>query len=116
MGSENLKLRIIDVDFSGINSSLDLHHKLKSTFGFPDFYGNNVNALIDCLTDIRDTGELYEPMCNISLKKDELLGLRAKGFVQLDHYVIKELLFAIEFLNNRLFLHHKIPTVCLIPV
>jgi hypothetical protein len=30
------------------------HKKSKETFGFPDFYGMNLNAWIDCLTYLRD--------------------------------------------------------------
>ena len=30
------------------------HQIFKVTFGFPDFYGRNMNAWIDCMTDIDD--------------------------------------------------------------
>ena len=28
------------------------HRIIKDTLGFPDWYGNNLDALLDCLTDI----------------------------------------------------------------
>ena len=30
------------------------HRYLKNLFGFPDYYGMNLDALFDCLTDISD--------------------------------------------------------------
>ena len=31
-----------------------LHAYLKEKFGFPEYYGNNLDALYDCLTDISE--------------------------------------------------------------
>ncbi|WP_442872765.1 barstar family protein [Chitinophaga sp. 212800010-3] len=38
----------MELDFSNINELAQMHQLLKEKFGFPDFYGKNVNALIDC--------------------------------------------------------------------
>ena len=32
----------------------DAHRALKEALGFPDYYGNNLDALHDCLTDLYD--------------------------------------------------------------
>lgn len=32
------------------------HEVCKATFGFPDFYGENMNAWIDCMSSLDDTG------------------------------------------------------------
>ena len=37
------------LDFKGIESLLGLHHYFKQVFGLPDYYGNNMDALWDCL-------------------------------------------------------------------
>lgn len=37
------------LDFKGIESLLGLHHYFKQAFGLPDYYGNNMDALWDCL-------------------------------------------------------------------
>ncbi len=31
------------------------HDYLKEAFGFPDYYGKNLDALYDCLSDLRNT-------------------------------------------------------------
>jgi len=31
-----------------------IHPYLKESFGFPEYYGNNLDALYDCLTDLRE--------------------------------------------------------------
>jgi ribonuclease inhibitor len=42
----NLKL-----DFSTVKHFMDIHKVLKETFDFPDFYGENLDALWDCMRD-----------------------------------------------------------------
>lgn len=42
----NLKL-----DFSTVEHFSDIHKLIKETFKFPDFYGENLDALWDCMRD-----------------------------------------------------------------
>jgi len=42
-------MNTIILDFTDCKSYLQIHMKLKETFGFPDFYGCNLDALWDCL-------------------------------------------------------------------
>lgn len=42
------------LDLSAITSKSELHEKVKNFFGFPDYYGGNLDALYDCLTDISE--------------------------------------------------------------
>lgn len=39
----------IKVDFSNIKYFNEVHTTLKKVFGFPDYYGENLSALWDCL-------------------------------------------------------------------
>ena len=48
-------------------SKEETHAYLKETFGFPDHYGNNLDALYDCLTEM---GEKEVEFINV----DEMLG------------------------------------------
>ena len=41
----------IIIDFSDCRYVDDIHAKLKTSFGFPDYYGKNWDALWDCLRD-----------------------------------------------------------------
>ncbi len=42
----------IIIDCSRIQSKEDLHRIFRETLSFPDWYGSNLDALHDCLTDI----------------------------------------------------------------
>ena len=35
-------------------SKKETHQYLQETFGFPDYYGKNLDALYDCLTEMRE--------------------------------------------------------------
>ena len=39
----------------------DAHSYLKKKLAFPDYYGNNLDALYDCLTDIYDKQTIIIP-------------------------------------------------------
>ena len=39
------------LDLTGCKSLLELHLIIKDTFGFPDFYGNNLDALWDSMRE-----------------------------------------------------------------
>ena len=40
------------IDCSSICTKEDLHRVFRETLSFPDWYGNNLDALHDCLTEI----------------------------------------------------------------
>ena len=40
------------LDLTGCNDLGDLHLRVRKTFGFPGYYGENWDAMWDCLTDI----------------------------------------------------------------
>ncbi len=48
---------IFDMDTKQITSWETFHLYFKNTFGFPDYYGSNMNAWIDCMTYIDDPDE-----------------------------------------------------------
>ena len=47
------------VDGAGIRNMYQFHRALQSAFGFPEWYGCNLDALYDCLTDIQEETWLY---------------------------------------------------------
>lgn len=50
-------MRIITLDGKKIKKKS--HNYLKKVFDFPDYYGKNLDALYDCLTDISVETEIH---------------------------------------------------------
>lgn len=48
----------ITFDCALIESRQELHAAIAEKLGFPDYYGNNLDALYDCLTDISEETEI----------------------------------------------------------
>lgn len=42
----------VEIDCSKIKTFRDLHDEFDEKFGFPDFYGRNMDAWIDCMTSL----------------------------------------------------------------
>ena len=40
------------IDCNGITTNKDFHEKLKQVLSLPDWYGHNLDAMHDCLTEI----------------------------------------------------------------
>ena len=45
-------MNIVKIDLNGITGRADLHALLKEKLSFPEYYGNNLDALADCLSDL----------------------------------------------------------------
>ena len=53
-------MNTITLDFSEIKSYLALHQYFKEVFNLPDYYGNNLDALWDCLYCYYDSSTSIE--------------------------------------------------------
>ena len=51
-------MRTVILDFSGCENRKQVHEYLKKVFAFPDYYGNNLDALYDLLGDIAEDTEI----------------------------------------------------------
>ncbi len=51
-------MKEISVSCAGIGNRAQLHRRLKEALGFPDWYGNNLDALHDALGDISEDTHL----------------------------------------------------------
>ena len=65
------------LDVSACKSAEDLHRALADGLRFPAWYGGNLDALHDCLTDLTEPTELVI-CCKDAL--DTLLGRRGAAF------------------------------------
>ena len=65
------------LDVSACESVEDLHRALAEGLHFPAWYGGNLDALHDCLTDLNEPTEL---VVRDETALDDLLGRRANAF------------------------------------
>lgn len=53
-------MRVIELDAEKLNDRRESHIYLAKKLNFPEYYGRNLNALYDCLTEIDKTVILFE--------------------------------------------------------
>ena len=73
-------MKYVFLDGAEIDSTVDLHRIFAEALDFPEYYGKNLDALHDALTDIR------EPVTVVVVNTaalEENLGRRKKGFLRL---------------------------------
>ncbi len=49
-------MKLITIDMTEIRDRASFHDVFSRVFGFPDFYGRNMDAWIDCMTNLDDPG------------------------------------------------------------
>jgi hypothetical protein len=62
-------MAIVQLDGRAITDWRSFHQACRTAFGFPDFYGCNMDAWIDCLSALRDD----DGMSAFALTADEML-------------------------------------------
>ena len=63
----------IVLDFTDCKYPADIHRVLKESFGFPEYYGANWDALWDCLNDLFfSSEEALVKICGISTLDKEM--------------------------------------------
>ncbi len=76
------------------------HTVSQEAFGFPDYYGRNISAWIDCLSYLRDD----DGMSTIRLNDEELLTIALSGSEALGQRfpeLLEELQFCVDMINER---------------
>ena len=55
-GGQNKKVdaKSLVLNLTGVASREEFHRRVRDAFGLPQYYGNNLDALHDCLTDISE--------------------------------------------------------------
>ena len=89
------------LDFHRITSWPTFHAECQRAFGFPEFYGKNMNAWIDCLTYMTDGGD---GMSRFVLKRNDVLTIRVLHAKDLSHEqceILEALKDSIAFVNRR---------------
>lgn len=78
----------------------DFHAQCAMAFGFPEFYGRNLDAFIDCLSYLRDE----DGMSKFRLQPDEVLRVEVSHSEALRLKapdILTELTFCMDALNER---------------
>lgn len=65
-------MKIFVLDCTEIGSRYQLHEKIAERLGFPEWYGRNLDALHDCLTEISE--DISITVENFSRLEEELGG------------------------------------------
>ncbi len=79
----------------------DFHDIFNEAFGFPAFYGRNMNAWIDCLTSLDAPAD---GMTRVTVPKGGILVLQIDHFEQLKHHrpdVVDVIVECAAFVNWR---------------
>src|SRR4029453_14016667 len=68
-----MRTAVIPIPVDAIKDWESFHSVFQAALGFPDFYGRNMNAWIDCMTRIDDAAS---GMTSISVEAGDLVALR----------------------------------------
>lgn len=91
----------LEIDMSKVKTWDDWHDVMHEAFGFPDFYGRNLNAWIDCLTSL---DEPEDGLTQVHVEKGKIMVLRVKGMSNLqkvDTDMYEALVEDAAFVNHR---------------
>ena len=102
------------IDSKAIHDWETLHSVCKETFGFPDFYGRNGDAFIDCLSYVDED----DGMSRFALKPGETLTIEiadAYGFADRAPEQANALFAWIAAVNERYVEDGKQPVLLLVP-
>ena len=105
-------MKKITINTNNIKDWDSFHSVFKETFGFPDFYGNNINAWIDCMSRLSESNG----MTKIFLKENEVLVLeleKVKSFKQRCPEEYDALIDSIAFVNWRNIVEGRPPVIVL---
>lgn len=104
---------IVRIDTRRLVDEAHLHHVLNEAFGFPESYGANMDALIDCLTYLDDPGS---GMTRIQVFPGQvvLLVLEHVAHLQgLPEMLRRTLEDAVAFVNGRRLEHNQPPVLAI---
>lgn len=96
-----------------ISDWASFHLVCKEAFGFPDFYGKNMNAWIDCMSYLSED----DGMTKFTLTKDEMLHIEitdTKNFSSRLPEIFDAIVECSAFVNNRYIEAGEIPRISLI--
>ena len=106
-------MAVVTLPTDEIRDRASFHSVCQRTLGFPDFYGRNMDAWIDCLTDLDEC----EGMTTFTLAPDERLIIELPAALALQNRapdVFAALLDCTAFVNQRHIDAGKSPLIALV--
>ena len=94
-------MKSVRIDTSRITGRRSFHTAFAEALGFPDFYGRNMNAWIDCMTSLDDPDA---GMTNVHVAPGEVLVLalgNVSSFAQKCPELYRALVECVAFVNYR---------------
>ncbi|MEM1057357.1 MAG: barstar family protein [Bacteroidota bacterium] len=94
-------MRTVSIDTAAIVDRPSFHRAFQEAFGFPEFYGTNMDAWIDCL------GHLDDPeagMSEVTVREGEVLVLELAGALDFAYRcpdIWEDLIDGAAFVNQR---------------
>lgn len=104
---------IVHLDGEKIHTWDDFHHESKHQFGFPSYYGNNLDAWVDCLSYLRDS----DNMTKFKLKPYEKISIEINHSAALKKHIpelIDEISYCVTMLNEHYEDYEEAPALELI--
>ena len=90
----------VTLDGNTITDSDSFHTASQHAFGFPEFYGRNMDAWVDCLSYLRDD----DGMATVHLQPDEVLTIEvahSDAWKKTAPDLLEEMQFCIAMINDR---------------
>lgn len=106
-------MKKVKINTDNIHDWDSFHKEFKDKLGFPSFYGNNMNAWIDCMTYLDNPGA---GMSNVTVNKGDMLVLEldnVQSFKERCREQYEALIEGAAFVNWRLLEENGNPVVTL---
>ena len=86
-----------ELNGAAITDFPSFHAACKAAMGFPDTYGNTMDAWVDCLSYLRDE----DGMSKFRLKPNEVLEIVIKDAAAMQPDILEEVTYCVAGLNER---------------
>ncbi|MYM33690.1 barnase inhibitor [Duganella sp. FT50W] len=86
-----------ELNGAAINDFPAFHAACKAAMGFPDTYGDTMDAWVDCLSYLRDE----DSMSKFRLKPNEVLEIVIKDAAAMQPDILEEVTYCVAGLNER---------------
>lgn len=76
-----MEKKMIEIDVKRLNE--EKYDYLNELFNFPDYFGNNLDALFDCLTDRRELSVIYNDFLSANENSKKIIKVINKAVHEL---------------------------------